>query len=327
MKESTVKKRRLTFLLSLAILLSVLFGCGKKGAAETTLPVRTETAGSEAATTEPIQPDLTDAETDQTVKTYETPMIVNAVSEPQEGDDPLSLSGIENVLRIAYVLGHAENYSVNAHSTVKAKVLVSYTQEVKIYKDYCRGVMLEIDITNSSLVNDAWQTCYVSGIALLRGPDGGKKTWNGRDTVWESDDPEIFSREEFREEYGLFGTELTNYILNADTIVSWSTVTDNGDGTYTQTIKPDLTAATGDCARRMKKMGGLDKYPVFKDSTITLTFDRNWRILSMTIDESYSIKLGILNAKNCRAVSVFAYSYGNADISDYETYFARFINE
>ena len=321
MKESTVKKRRLTFLLSLAMLLTVLFGCGKKGAAETTLPVRTDATATTAA------PATTEAPATTSEPEVVAPMLVNPTREPQPGDDPLSLSGIENVLRIAYVLGHAENYSVNAHSTVKAKVLVSYTQEVKIYKDYCRGVMLEIVITNSSLVNDAWQTCYVSGTALLRGPDGGKKSWNGRDTVWESDDPEIFSREEFREEYGLFGTELTNYILNADTIVSWSAVTDNGDGTYTQTIKPDLTAATGDCARRMKKMGGLDKYPVFKDSSITLTFDRNWRILSITIDESYSIKLGILNAKNCRAVSVFVYSYGNADISDYETYFARFINE
>lgn len=318
-----MKKRRLTFLLSLAILLSVLFGCGKKGAAETTLPVRTE-----AATTEPIQPDLTDAETDQTVKTYETPMIVNAVSEPQEGDDPLSLSGIENVLRIAYILGHAENYTVDGQGTVKTKVaFISYSQDVQIYKDCANGVMLEIDVTKSTFKNDAWQTCYVSDVALLRGPDGGKKTWNGRDTVWESDDPEIFSREEFREEYGLFGTELTNYILNADTIVSWSSVTDNGDGTYTQTVYPDLTAATGDCIRRMRTMGGLDKDPVFKAAKLTFTFDRDWRVLSMVIEETYSIKLGIISSDNCKASTVYTYTYGNADVSDFDSYFAWFLEE
>ena len=299
-------KKHLALLATLILTVAFLFGCGGKRKPENTRPVKE----------------------DQIDKNYGIPTLVNEVAEPAESDDPLTLSGVENVKRIAYRLMHTENYTVDGRGTVKTKVaFISYSQDVRIYKDYCRGILLEVDITESSLKNDAWQTCYVGDTAMLRGPAGKKQTWDGGDTGWEGNDPEIFTREEYREEYGLFGFELSNYNLNDGTIPSWSDVTDNGDGTYTQTVFPDLAAATGDCVRRMRKMGGLDKDPVFKAAKLTFTFDRDWRVLSMVIEETYSIKLGIITSDNCKASTVYTYTYGNADVSDFDSYFAWFLGE
>lgn len=298
-------KRRF-LILSLLTLVLLLAGCGKGDASEFTHPVKK----------------------DQLNKNYGTPAFVNPVTAPLEGDDPLSLTGVENVLRLGYVLQHADNYAMDAVGTVKTKVaFISYTQEVETHKDYARGAMVQIDLTKSSIVSNAWETCYVGDTAMIRGAAGGKKTWDARNTEWDKGDPEFFSREEYREEYGLFGFELSNYTLNDETIDDWSTVADNGDGTYTQTIYPNLTAATGDCVRRMKKMGGLEKDPVFGEASITLTFDGSWRLLSMHIEEVYSVKLGIINSDNCRASTDFTYSYGNADIADFDGYFAWFLEE
>lgn len=297
--------RRLALFLCLLVLSALLFGCEKNEPAETTArPVKE----------------------DEIEKDHGIPVIVNESAPPLEGEDPLALTGIENVMRIAYVLQHAENYTLEGRGTVKTKVaFISYTQDVEVYKDCRLGVLLEVDITKSSVKNDAWQTCYVGDTAMIRGAADGKTAWDGRNTVWTEEDPAVFTREEYREQYGLFGFELSNYILNADTIDSWSDVTDNGNGTYTQTVCPNLTAATGDCIRRMKTMGGLDKDPVFKEAAITLTFDANWRLLSLHLEENYSVKLGIINSDNCRAETDYVYAYGNADVSDFPAFFAWYV--
>ena len=75
----------------------------------------------------------------------------------------------------------------------------------------------------------------------------------------------------------------------------------------------------------MKTMGGLDKDPVFKEAAITLTFDANWRILSLHLEENYSVKLGIINSDNCRAETDYVYAYGNADVSDFPAFFAWYV--
>ena len=296
-----MKRRILSLFLVAAALVLLLSGCAKKETAVTARPLKE----------------------DEIEKDHGIPVIVNEVCAPREGDDPLALTGIEIVHRVAYVLQHAENYTLEGHGTVKTKVaFISYTQDVEVYKDYRLGVLLEVDITKSTVKNDAWQTCYVEDVALLRGAADGKKTWDGRNTAWADDDPEVFSREEYREKYGLFGFELSNYILNADTVDSWTGTSDNGDGTYTVTVYPNVTAATGDAIRRMKTMGGLDQDPVFHEAAITLTFDIDFRLLSLHLEENYSVKLGIINSDNCRAETDYVYAYGNADVSDFPAFFA-----
>ena len=296
-------------------------------AAATTAPATTAPATTTPATT---APKTTVPATEPPAPEVTIPTMASAVKEPQPGDDPMKLSGIENVMRIAYVLQHAENYSVDGNGTVKAKVNLfltstTYEQKVKVYKDYKDGVLIEIDVTDSSLVSDAWQICYVGDQALSREPSSSSSSsWNGRKTAWKTGTPTTYTRDGYRSKYGLFGFELTNYLLTPDTVTKWGSVTDNGDGTYTQTIEPDLTKATGDVVVRMKTMGGLSEKPKFKKSQITLTFDANWRILSMRIKETYSAKMSGLNADSCEADTTYSYAYGNADISAYTSFFSKY---
>ena len=300
-------------------------------AAATTVPATTAPATTVPATTAPAttaKPETTVPVTEPPAPEVTVPTMASAVKEPQPGDDPKTLSGIENVMRIAYVLQHAENYTVNGKGTVSATVLFfSYEQKVEVYKDYKDGVLIEIDVTDSSLVSDAWQICYVGDKALSREPSSSSSSsWNGRKTAWKTGAPTIYTRDGYRSQYGLFGFELTNYVLTPDTVTKWGSVTDNGDGTYTETIEPDLTKATGDVVVRMKTMGGLSEKPKFKKSQITLTFDANWRILSMRIKETYSAKMSGFNADSCAADTTYTYAYGNADISAYTSFFSKYAN-
>ncbi|MBO4284036.1 MAG: hypothetical protein J5958_05355 [Clostridia bacterium] len=349
-----MKKRLIALLLLVVTLLLLLASCEVADgidAADSATGTRAETAGENvadagtgadetgsgttlsvpgqttAATTKAGAPASTKATTAATTKAttvattaatpdYEIPVMMSAVKEPKAGDDPAKLSGIENVMRIAWVLQHAEKYSVDGTGTVKASIT---TQSVKVYKDYNRGVMLEIDITTSSMVNSATQFCYVGNTAMMRDASGAKKTWNGRQTAWKTSATK-YSLSDYRSSYGLFGCELTNYLLNESTVTEWSAVTKNSDGTYTQTIKPNTSTSTKDYVHRMKKMGGLDKDPSFSKAEITLTFDKNWKILSMHIDETYKAKMTL--EVTCKASSDYTYTYGKADMSAYDNFFA-----
>ena len=295
----------------------------------TTAPATTAPATTVPATTAP--PETTVPVTEPPEPEVVVPTMASATKEPRAGEDPKTLSGIENVMRIAYVLQHAENYSVTGKGTVKAKVnlyftTTTYEQKVEVYKDYRNGVLIEADITKSSFKNDAWQICYVGDTALSRSPSSSDSgNWNGRQTAWKTGAPSIYTRENYRSQYGFFGFELTNYLLNTETVTKWGSVTDNGNGTYTQTIEPDLSKSTGDVIRRMKTMGGLSSDPKFKSASITLTFDGNWRVLSIRIQENYSAKMSGINADSCDADTTYTYTYGNADVSAYNSFFSNYL--
>ena len=355
-----MKKRLIALLLSVATLLLLLASCEvADGNGNAVTGTRAETAGEEvadggttagngaeetgsgttaavpgqttAATTKAGAPASTKATTAATTKAttaattaatpdYELPVMMSAVKEPKAGDDPAKLSGIENVMRIAWVLQHAEKYSVDGSGTVKAS---GTTQNVKVYKDYNRGVMLEIDITTSSMVNSATQFCYVGNTAMMRDASGSKDSWDGRKTAWKTSATK-YSQSDYRSSYGLFGCELTNYLLNESTLTEWSAVTKNSDGTYTQTIKPNTSTATTYYVKRMKTMGGLVGEPSFSKAEITLTFNKDWRILSMKIDETYKAKKKVLVTLDvtCTASSTYTFTYGKADMSAYDNFFA-----
>ena len=291
-------------------MIASLFGCGKHSDADG--------PGVELSVTAPAESG-TEAEEIASVVFY------SETEQPKDGETPRELSPAENLTRIAWTLKHESDYSATAYGTVRTKVaFITYKQEVWTYKDFKDGVMLLEDITKSSLVNSAWQTCYADGKAFVRGPasDSAGK-WNGKDTEWDENEPQRYTEEEYITGFGLFGTDLSVYLLNGSTVSGFSDVADNGDGTFTMTVYPDLTEATSYYKVRMKNMGDLSEYPSFNSIAITYTFDSGWRLLAAHTEELYSVKFGIISSDDCRAVTDCAYAYGNADISDYE-FFAQY---
>ena len=240
--------------------------------------------------------------------------------------DPRGLSGFENFLRIKDRLANEKNYSADGYSTVSTKVLFfTYTQEIWTCKDFSDGVMIQADIAKSTFVNSAWQTCFFAGNAYMRGPESSSSgRWDGRNTEWETEPPESYSYEEYTGKYGLLGTEISVYELNADTVICTGEVTKNEDGTYSVTLYPDVEKSALYYKKRMTTMGDLSKEPEFKSISITYVFDSGWRLLRSHTEENYSVKMGIISSDDCSAVTDFTYTYGTADISDYYGYFASY---
>lgn len=249
---------------------------------------------------------------------------------PADGSLPSEHTGMENLSYMAYNLRHAAEYRTEAFSTVTTKVgFISYTQQVETYKDYADGVMIADDIAKSSLVNSAMQTCFVGDRVLWRGPaSSSAKDWQGRDTEWAQSDPSNYSETEYMRVYGLPSTEFSVYVLNENTVADCSPVTDNGDGTYTQTFYADTETAGQYYVRRMKTMGGLSDYPSFNSIEITYTFDGAWNVLSSRTVESYAVNMGVISSDSCNAVTEQTYFYGAgcADISDYDDFFSRYVD-
>lgn len=276
-------------------------GCGQKGgaAAEKPLPTITTNGGS------------------YTIQ-----------AEPPTGV-PTEYNGLENISFMAYKLAHTEAFHTEAESTVNTTIgFISYVQNVKTYKDYADGVMLVEDITKSSLVNTAQQTCFVGDRALWRSPASARPgDWRDKETAWATVAPSNYSVEEYMKIYGLPSTEFCVYVLNEETLTKWSEVTDNGDGTYTQTVYPSVDAAGAYYAIRMKTMGGLSSYPTFNSIAMTYTFTADWTVLSCEVEEDYAVDLGILHSDHCKATTRQSYYYDRegVDISDYSDFFSRYV--
>lgn len=246
---------------------------------------------------------------------------------PAEGT-PADHTGMENVSYMAYVLAHRSAYQSESFGSVNTKIgFISYRQEVETYKDCKGGILIATDVARSSLVNTATQTCYVGDRVLWRTPASkSAKDWDGRNTRWADGTPSIASVNDYVKTYGLPSTEFSVYRLTPDTLTDWSDVTDNGDGTYTQSIYPNPATATAYYAVRMQAMGGLSDLPVFSRIEITYTFDASWRVLSAVTRETYAIDLGILHADNCTATMTETFSYDEeaVDISAYDAFFSRY---
>lgn len=251
-------------------------------------------------------------------------------AEPPEGL-PTEYNGLENISFMAYKLAHTDAFHTESESRVDTTIgFISYVQEIKTFKDYADGVMLVEDITKSSLVNAAQQTCFVGDRTLWRKPASSRPgDWKDKQTVWASGDPSNYSVGDYMKIYGLPSTEFCVYVLNEETLTEWSEVTDNGDGTYTQTVYPDVETAGAYYAIRMKTMGGLSTYPTFNSIAMTYTFTADWTVLSCEVSEDYAVDLGILHSDHSKAVTKQNYYYDRegVDISDYYDFFSRYVEQ
>lgn len=242
---------------------------------------------------------------------------------------PLEYTGAQNVSFMAYQLAHAEHYRLDVNATVTTKILfISYEQKVQTYKDYKDGVMIAVDISNSTFVNLAKQTCEIGGKSVTRASaESDASKWSGRDTAWSTNDKDVtvYSSEEYKKAFGLPYTAFSVYVLSNKTIDRWSEVIQNADGTYTQTIYPNVQKASEYYAISMKNNGGLTSLPKFHSIAITYTFDSEWHVLSSVTTENYGIEMSVIKSDDCSAVTYQTYDYTTAaDTSDFEGYFKKY---
>ncbi|MGN1078463.1 MAG: hypothetical protein ACI4ST_08090, partial [Candidatus Gallimonas sp.] len=224
-----------------------------------------------------------------------------------------------------------DNVYLEVHGTASATVMgINVVQSVNTYKQFNDGMLILADITTSSMVNAARQFCYVGEDVLWRLPAGGKETWaTDYDSLvtmqWKDGDPYAHMKlDEFMRRNGLPGTEFTVYLINEETLLDATDVTDNGDGTYSQTyyLDPADDKAPVYYRYQMAFTGNLTDLPEFKSIAVTYTWDSDWRILSSHIVEEYSAPMGVW--ASCVSVydSVYEYDTPKAVSNAYDDYFS-----
>ena len=248
---------------------------------------------------------------------------------PNDGSTPDMHSALENIGYMNTRLMGQPNYYAEMHGFVDTMI----KQEVSTYKQYDDSVLIQTDITTSSMVNSARQFCYVGDRVIWRDAAGGPSTYNGIDTEWKSGEPYgNMMISDYKAKNGLPGTSFSVYVINEETLLDADPVVVNGDGTYTQTfyLDPATDKAPAYYVNQMVTMGGLAEPPAFSKLVMTIEFDSSWTVSSVRTEEEYTSKkkvpvLGNIEA-SCAGGSTITYSYDKADvdISAYEEYFQNY---
>ena len=169
-------------------------------------------------------------------------------------------------------------YKSNVTGTINASIV---TQNVKNQKIKANGNFFAETISTSSMVNVGKQTYYENGKVVLRDASDAKNNkWNTKLTVYDFDN--------YIKEYGVDQRELTNYILNDDTIISSELVSSTNDE-YTFKYKLDTIKATPFYKINMIKMGDLKSSPVFSSCEIIVTMKANFEPISIECIDKYNV--------------------------------------
>ena len=174
-------------------------------------------------------------------------------------------------------------YKSEVTGTIEAKAMlvIDITQNVANQKIKANGVMFAECISTSSMVNVGKQTYYENDKVVLRDASDAKNNkWNTKLAVYDFDN--------YIKEYGVDQRELTNYILNDDTIISSELVSSTNDE-YVFKYKLDTIKATPFYKINMIKMGDLKSSPVFSSCEIIVTMKTNFEPISIECIDKYNV--------------------------------------
>lgn len=244
---------------------------------------------------------------------------------PEEGA-PEDFSGLENIGYIAGKLRLRPYF----HSQTVGEVDTIVTQDILGYKDYKNGVLIVTSLTvaHSNLApSRAIQKFFGDGKVVIReAASDDPDDWRGEQTAWSSGDPsEVLAKDAYTQRYGVWGNELSDYVINADSLTACSAPIKGEDGVYTMTAQLDPEASTYYYKNQMRTMGNLKNSPEFQSVELTFRFQEDWTLLSYDIHEKYNTRVSIINAK-CDATMTISFSYeeSSVNVSAYEEYFKQY---
>lgn len=265
-------------------------------------------------------------------KKYILPASKSVILEPPQSGSPEDHSALENVGFVAGKLASREYYHVESESNVTAKAVITVEQNVVGSKDFSGGILISetISMGGSLAPSKALQRYFAEDEVLVRAPASDKsQDWNGLNTEWSDDAPEILNNSEYEAAYGLPSSEFSDFVINAETVLSAGELQEK-DGIYSLTLTLDPDSAPAYYVNQMVTMGGLAEPPAFSKLVMTIEFDSSWTVSSVRTEEEYTSKkrvpvLGNIEA-SCAGGSTITYSYDKADvdISAYEEYFQNY---
>lgn len=255
---------------------------------------------------------------------------------PANGAKPTDYTLVENVGFLNYVLQHQPYWSSVGNSTTVANAGIVSTQTVDTYKMYYNGVLVSTDIAlNSTLasLNYGEQFCQANDVVLTRKATSKDEAElkKGVDAPWSTDPAIGWTLKGFRRNRGLPPYDFSVYVLNEKTIANAQdySVVENADGTYSMTLTLNVNTGVDETSAdyyyrlQMKANGGLYDLPIIYTTTVTYTFDGNWRVLTCETSDTNKTTPSLGLTANCtsNAKTTFYYDEELAKNTFWEDYF------
>lgn len=164
------------------------------------------------------------------------------------------------------------------------------------------------NVSISSVVK-AMNRYYVNGDEIKH--HGG--SINGNYVEWNiqhdnTSEDSIKTMTDYKAQYGSTMNEYMTYIVSSKTVVRASEVTVNDDGNYVFSLTLDKTKSVVNYVKNMKATGGLSGYPDFTHNPeISIVMDSNFRILTFTSYEKYTVSIGISAKSEGTLTNTFSY--------------------
>ena len=255
---------------------------------------------------------------------------------PTDGSLPTAYSAADN---LAYIVGKFDSQTQYHTYTEGVTAAAIATQVTKNWKDYKNGVLVNSDITYSSMVKSGTQSCTVFGKddegkdvadTYFRTSETPAENTTSTSAVWKQDAPTYFSENAYNYTYGFLPSELFNYAVNSNTIISSEELKVESDGTYTLSFSLDPVGSTFYYQFGMKTRGGLSDYPEFKQIQLTVNFNADWQINTCDIHEVSKINKGIVVSSVSDFTTVYYYGddhFDNEHFSYYDSYYKQFLGD
>ncbi len=246
----------------------------------------------------------------------------------------LHSDGLDTLGYLAYVLDRQEYYHSVANTVSTALIATQYTNSFKDYKD---GIMLSSDFTYG-FTGAGTQSCFVpdgnangegAGVYMRTSSGSVNGSTTGTGANW-NDDVVYYDKDTYLYKYGQYSTEMTVYILNEETVLSWDDVVENGDGTYSQTFYLDAEKAAYYYQYAMQTRGGLDTLPQFESITLTFTFDDNYRVLKIDATEVSEITYIFSMSSTSQTTTTYSYEQETFDEAHYDyfdSYYSQYVGQ
>lgn len=187
-----------------------------------------------------------------------------------------------------YILaGTIKKYNCYSSEITGKVVSVGYTQNVN-NKKYKVGDDYLLKTSSTSLFRNVNEQAYFSNnnIVLANSLNINSATFK------------VASIEDYVNTYGVDFRELSNYVLNDETITSAELVS-KVENKYTFKYKIDTTKATAGYRVNMVKFGGLNDLPILQSCEMEVIMTDDWQPISIKYLDKYTVNINILGTISC----------------------------
>lgn len=229
---------------------------------------------------------------------------------------PADLSPAENFILAEFNASLADTFHIVGNGKVTASVFgISTSQSVYSEKNYDGGYYTFESISDGML--------KIGKCSVMRKDTDGVRLYSssnitngGKDAVW--NDYQDYSNEGYIALAGSTPDGIQSYIISDKTIIDQSEVVyDEESGYYSFTVDLDPITSVLRYVRQVQQTSGLSSLPTFSSVSQTITIDENWNLISISIEEEYSVIYGVSASCSGNLTSYYDFGMSEEEIKDF----------